>query len=58
MPFIRDLALQNIPISKQSFKMQAQFENEDVTRSPQYNMLATRPNERRALSLQELDLIG
>ena len=38
MPFTRDLALQNIPLSKQLFKMQPQIENEDVTSSPQYNL--------------------
>ena len=31
MPFKRDLALQNIPLSKQPFKMQPQIQNEDVT---------------------------
>ena len=31
MPFKHDLALQNIPLSKQPFKMQPQIENEDVT---------------------------
>ena len=36
MPFKRDLALQNIPLSKQPFKMQPQVENEDITWSPQY----------------------
>ena len=31
MPFKPDLALQNIPLSKQPFKTQPQIENEDVT---------------------------
>ena len=31
MPFKHDLARQNIPLSKQPFKMQPQIENEDVT---------------------------
>jgi hypothetical protein len=31
IPFKCDLALQNIPLSKQPFKMQPQIENEDVT---------------------------
>ena len=31
MPFKCDLALQNIPLSKQPFKTQPQIENEDVT---------------------------
>ena len=52
MPFKRDLALQNISFSKQSFKMQPQIENEEVSSSPQYNMLVTRTNKSRALSLQ------
>ena len=30
MPFKRDLALQNIPLSKQPFITQPQIENEDV----------------------------
>ena len=54
MPFKRDSALQNIPLSKQPFKTQPHIENEDITWSPQYNMLATRTNKRRALSLQEV----
>ena len=58
MPFKRDLALQNIPLSKQPFKTQPQIENEDVTWSPQYNLPATRTNKRRALSLQEVELDG
>ena len=58
MPFKRDLALQNIPLSKQPFKMQHQIENEDVTWSPQYNLPATRTNKCRALSLQEGELDG
>src|ERR1700738_4496830 len=56
MPFKRDLALQNIPLSKQPFKTQPQIENEDVTRSPQYNLPATITTKRRALSLQETQL--
>ena len=35
MPFKRDLALQNEPLSKQPFKTQPQIEKEDVTWSPQ-----------------------
>ena len=31
MPFKRDLALQNRPLSKHPFKTQPQIENEDVT---------------------------
>jgi hypothetical protein len=31
MPFKRDLALQNIPLSKQTFKKIPQIENEDIT---------------------------
>ena len=31
MPFKCDLALQNIPLSKQPFKMQPQIEYEEVT---------------------------
>ena len=56
MPFKRDLALQNIPLSKQPFKMQPQIENEDVTWSPQYTLPTTRTNKRRALSAQEVEL--
>ena len=58
MPFKRDLACQNIPLSKQPFKMQPQIENEDVTWSPQYNLPTTRTNNRRALSLQKVELDG
>jgi hypothetical protein len=58
MPFKRDLALQNIPLSKQPFKTQPQIENQDVTWSPQYSMSTTRANKRRALSLQEVELDG
>ena len=58
MPFKCDLALQNIPLSKHPFKPQPQIENEDITRSPQYNLPATRTNKRRALSLQEVELDG
>jgi hypothetical protein len=58
MPFKRDVALQNIPLSKQPSKTQPQIENEDVTRSPQYNMPATRTNKRRELSLQDMELDG
>ena len=56
MPFKRDLALQNKPLSKQPFKMQSQFENEDVTWSPPYTLPNTRTNKRRALSIQEVEL--
>jgi hypothetical protein len=31
MPFKRDLALQNVPLSKQTFEMQPDIENEGVT---------------------------
>jgi hypothetical protein len=31
MSFKRDVALQNIPLSKEPFKMQPQLENEDVS---------------------------
>ena len=31
MPFKHDLALQNTPLSKQSFNTQPQIENEDIT---------------------------
>jgi hypothetical protein len=58
MPFKRNLAFQNIPLSKQPFKTQPQIENEDVTWSPQYNVPSTRTNKRKALSLQELKLDG
>jgi hypothetical protein len=58
MPFKHDLALQNMPLSKQPFKSQPQIENEDVTWSPQYNPPTTRTNKRRALSLQEVKLDG
>ena len=57
MPFKRDLALQSIRLLKQPFKTQPQIENEDITWSPQqYNLIATRTNKRRALSLQEVEL--
>ena len=52
MPFKRDVALQNIPLSKQPFKTQPRIENRDITWSPKYNLPATRTNKRRALSLQ------
>ena len=58
MHFKHDLALQNMPLSKQPFKTQLQIENEDVTWSPQYSMSATKINKRRASSLQELELDG
>ena len=58
MPFKHDLALPNIPLSKQPLKTQPQIENGDVTWSPQYNMPATRTNKHRALSLQEVELDG
>ena len=58
MPFKRDSALQNIPLSKQPFKPQSQIEIKDVTWSPQCNPPATRTNKRRALSLQDVDLHG
>ena len=58
MPFKRNFALRNIPLSKQPFKMQPQIEDEDVTWSRQCDMLATRTNKRRALSLQEVKVDG
>ena len=59
MPFNRDLALQNIPLSKQPFETQPQIGNEDdASWSPQYDMPATRTNKRRASSLQEVKLDG
>ena len=58
MPFKRNAALQNKPLPKHPFITQPQIENEDVTRSPQYNVHVTRTNKRRALSLQELELDG
>ena len=48
--------LQIIPLPKQSFKMQPQIENEDVTQRSRCNLLATRTNKHRALSLQEVEL--
>jgi hypothetical protein len=58
-PFKRDLVLQYIPLSKQLFKTQLQIENEDVTWSPRYNMIAIRSKKHRALSLlQEMELDG
>ena len=56
MPFKRNLALQNIRLSKQPFKTQPQIEFEDITCSPQYNLPTARSNKRRALSLQEVKL--
>ena len=58
MPFKCDLALQNIPLSKQHFKTQSEIENEDVTWNPQYNPPITRTNKRRAVSLQEVEFDG
>ena len=58
MSFKRDLALQNIPLSKQLFKTQPQIENEDVTWSPQYNMPTTRTTSAWHLLLQEVELDG
>ena len=40
MPFKHDLALRNIPPSKQPCKTQPQFENKDITWSPQYHYRA------------------
>ena len=45
-------------LSKQPFKTQPQIENEDLARSPQYNLHAIRTNKRRALSLQEVESDG
>ena len=58
LPFKRNLSLQSIPLSKRPFKTQPRIENEDVTWSPQYNLPATRTNECKALSLQEVELYG
>ena len=58
MPFVCDLALQNIHLSKQPSRTQPQIENEDITRSPQYNRPATRIDKRKGLSLQEVELDG
>ena len=58
MPFERDSALQNTPLSKQLFKTQPQIEHEDITSIPRYDMPATRTNKRRALWLQEVELDG
>ena len=43
---------------KTTFKTQPQIENEDTTWNPQYNLLVTRTNKRRALSPQEVELDG
>jgi hypothetical protein len=58
MPIKRDLVFQNIPLSKHPFKTQSHIENEDVIRSPQYNLPATKINNCRALSVQEVELDG
>ena len=59
MLFKCDLAFQNIPLSKQPFKTQPRFENEDVPWNPQYNLPVTRTtNKHKALSLQEVELDG
>ena len=58
MPFKCNLALQNIPLSKQPFKTQPQIENEDITWNPQYTLPTIRINKHRALSLQEVELDG
>jgi hypothetical protein len=39
-------------------KWNPNLKNEDIVWSPQYNLPATRTNERRALSLQEVQLDG
>ena len=57
-PFTCDLALQNIPLWKQSFKTQPQIETKDVTWSSQYNLPTTRIKNCRTLSLQEVELDG
>jgi hypothetical protein len=56
MPFKHNLALHNIPLSKQPFKMQPQIGNEDVTWSSQYIYPSQESIKRRALSLQEVEL--
>ena len=48
MPFKSDLALQNIPLSRQPFKIYLS----------QYNLPITRTNKCRTLSLQEMELDG
>ena len=48
MSFKRDSHLQNIPLSKQPFKMQPQSENEGVTWSHHYNLPVARTNKCRA----------
>ena len=58
MDLAHDLTIQNIPLSKQPFKMQPQIENEDVTWSSQYNLPTTRTHKRKALPLQEVELDG
>ena len=58
MPLTPNLALQNIPLSKQPLTTQPQIENQDITWSPQYNLAATRTNEHKALSIQEAELDG
>ncbi len=58
MPFKRDLALQNMPLSKQPFKTQPHVEDERRHLSRQYDIPATRTNKRMALSWHEVALDG
>ena len=51
-----DLALRNIPLSKQPFKTQPQSENENLPWGHEYNLPDRRSNKCRALSLQEVEL--
>jgi hypothetical protein len=46
------------PFSQQPSKTQPQIENEDVIRSPPYDLSITRTNKRRALSTQEVEFSG
>ena len=48
MPFKRDLALQNIPLSTQPFKTQPQIENEDVTLEILYTISPRQEHKCRA----------
>ena len=47
-----------LPLLRQPFKTQPQIENEDVIWNPQYNLPATKINQCKALSLQEVELDG
>jgi hypothetical protein len=58
MPFKCDLALRNIPLSKQPFQNATLNWNEDVIWSLQCTLPTTITNKCRALSLQEVELDG